>query len=82
MPRYFFHTLDGACIRDEEGEELANVHAARSEALAVFGEILRYQGDEFWETGKFSVIVTDADRRSVVTLTAVAVEGQEEDAGR
>ena len=79
MPRYFFHTLDGVCIEDDQGKMFADVDAAKGEGLAIFGEILRYQGDEFWKTGKFSLVVTDEARRSVVTLTAVAVEGQELD---
>lgn len=70
MPRFFFHTKDGHCVRDAEGEVLTDARAARSEALAVFGEILRYQGDRFFETGEFSVIVTDQDSENVVTLTA------------
>lgn len=70
MPRFFFHTQDGVCVRDEDGEILKDARAARSEALAVLGEILRYQGEEFFETGKFSVIVTDEARAGVVTLTA------------
>lgn len=70
MPRFFFHTQDGICVRDEDGEVLKDARAARSEALAVFGEILRYQGKEFFETGKFSVIVTDEAKAGVFTLTA------------
>jgi len=70
MPRYFFHTENGHCSRDVEGEVLADGKAARAEALAVLGEILRYQGDAFFETGAFSVTVTDENRAEVVKLTA------------
>ncbi|MFT6428225.1 MAG: hypothetical protein ACJAVC_001505, partial [Brevundimonas sp.] len=48
MPRYFFHTQNGDCIRDDQGEELRSVDAAREEAVAVLGEILRYRGASFW----------------------------------
>ncbi|MEW6538095.1 MAG: hypothetical protein AB1448_05835 [Pseudomonadota bacterium] len=72
MPRYFFHTLNGDCVRDEQGEELKNIDAAREEAVAVLGEILRYSGASFWTTGAFSVIVTDAEGQTVVSVTAAA----------
>lgn len=72
MPRYFFHTLNGDCVRDEQGEELKNIDAAREEAVAVLGEILRYRGASFWTTGAFSVIVTDAEGQTVVSVTAAA----------
>jgi hypothetical protein len=49
---------------------LCDGHAARSEALSVFGEILRYQGQAFFETGEFSLIVTDEHRAGVLILTA------------
>lgn len=72
MPRYFFHTQNGDCIRDDQGEELRSVDAAREEAVAVLGEILRYRGASFWTTRAFSVIVTDTDGRTVVSVTASA----------
>lgn len=63
MPRYYFHTENGDRVRDDQGEELADLDAARNEALTVLGEILRYRGSAFWTTGSFSVIVTDAGAR-------------------
>lgn len=72
MPRYFFHTENGDRIRDDQGEDLADVDAARDEALTILGEILRYRGASFWTTRSFSVIVTDADDCVVVSITAKA----------
>lgn len=72
MPRYFFHTQNGDCIRDDQGEELRSVDAAREEAVAVLGEILRYRGASFWTTRAFSVIVTDIEGQTVVSVTASA----------
>ena len=41
MPRYFFHVRDGADVsRDEEGQTLPNVEAARREALSTNREML------------------------------------------
>ena len=72
MPRYFFHTQNGDCVRDDQGEELKGIDAAKEEAVAVLGEILRYRGSSFWTTGAFSIIVTDADGETVVSITAAA----------
>ncbi len=72
MPRYFFHTQNGDCIRDDQGEELKSIDAAREEAVAVLGEILRYRGASFWTTRAFSVIVTDDEGQTVVSVTASA----------
>lgn len=72
MPRYYFHTQNGDRVRDEQGEELADLDAARNEALTVLGEILRYRGSAFWTTGSFSVVVTDAGGEVAFSITAQA----------
>lgn len=72
MPRYYFHTQNGDRVRDDQGEELADLNAARNEALTVLGEILRYRGAAFWTTGSFSVIVTDAKGGVAFSITAEA----------
>ncbi|MBA4808687.1 hypothetical protein [Brevundimonas sp.] len=72
MPHYYFHTENGDRIRDDQGEELPDVEAAREEAVTVLGEILRYRGSAFWTTGSFSVIVTDDAGQAVVSVTARA----------
>jgi hypothetical protein len=42
MPRYFFDTTDtGLSQTDDEGTELADLEAARGEALAMLGGIAR-----------------------------------------
>lgn len=74
MPRYYFHTQNGESVRDDQGEELPSPEAAREEAVVVLGEILRYRGSSFWTTGAFSIIVTDADGGTVVSVTAQASE--------
>ena len=79
MPRYFFHTQNGDVVRDDQGEELHGVEAAREEAVAVLGEILRYRGAAFWATRRFSVVVTDDAGRTVVSITAAASDTPPED---
>ncbi len=78
MPHYFFHTQNGDRVRDELGEDLPDAEAAREEAVTVLGEILRYRGAGFWTTGSFSVIVTDAEGRTVVSVTARASDAAPE----
>ena len=78
MPRYFFHTENGDRIRDDQGEERADADTARTEAVTILGEILRYRGASFWTTGAFSVVVTDADGCTVVSVTAKASEAAPE----
>jgi len=78
LPHFYFHTKNGDCIRDDQGEDLPDVEAAREEAVTVLGEILRYRGAAFWETASFSVIVTDADGRTVVSVTARASDAAPE----
>ena len=41
MPRYFFHVQDGKDIPDTEGTVLADHKAARIEAIATSGAMLR-----------------------------------------
>jgi len=78
LPHFYFHTENGDCIQDDQGEDLPDVDAAREEAVAVLGEILRYRGAAFWETASFSVIVTDSDGRTVVSVTAKASDAPPE----
>lgn len=75
MPRYFFHTENGEPIRDESGHELPNADAARSEAVATMGEMLRDRARDFWITGRFQVTVCDASGEAIVVLSTEAEPG-------
>ena len=44
MPRYHFNLYDGREILDHEGTDLADLQAARDEALRFVGELLIYEG--------------------------------------
>lgn len=70
MPRYFFHTLDGRCLRDREGEILADPATAEREALRIMGEILRDSSAGFPEASEFSVLCTDGQGDVVAGFTA------------
>jgi hypothetical protein len=43
MPRYFFHIHEEVAVRDEEGIELADVAAARRQAIAGARDIMSEQ---------------------------------------
>lgn len=68
MMRYFFHVRDGKNIPDEEGTELADDEAARSEAIAASAEMMGDLGRKFWEGGAWEMQVVDETGREVVTL--------------
>ena len=59
MPRFHFHTEDGAAYSDEEGIELAGMSDARLQAVRMLGEMLRERPDKFWEDGGLVLTVTD-----------------------
>lgn len=72
MPRYHFHAADGEPYRDDEGEELPGLEAAKAVALDVLTEILPMKAADFWRSGIFTVSVKDGQGRMVATLTATA----------
>lgn len=73
MPRYYFNTVDGQSYPDEEGTELPDLRAARTEAARVVGELLKEQPDDLWRTGRLRLDVTDESGRSVLVLEVCLV---------
>jgi hypothetical protein len=62
MPRFFFDISSGADVadvRDEEGEELEGLNAARIVAVRLSGEILRDYPDRFWSVGEWNCTCRD-----------------------
>jgi hypothetical protein len=58
VPRYFFHIRDGKDIRDREGTLLPDAKAARVEAIATGGVILRDLAN-YWDGTEWQMNVTD-----------------------
>ena len=73
MPRFFFHVADSVLVPDEEGTELADLAAARVEAVTVAGAMLRDHAPEFWNSGEWKVIVTDEDRLILFSICCQAL---------
>jgi hypothetical protein len=67
MPQYFFHTQDGVRFTDDEETSLADLTAARDEAVKIMAQLVEHEPSAFWETGSFSVTVTD--ERGLILLT-------------
>ena len=74
MPRYFFHVGESAGGLDSEGMELPDHNAARIEAAATMGELLRDKAGEFWDSKAMKLIVTDKSGLILFVLDLSAVE--------
>ena len=69
MPRYFFDTHDGGHFRDDEGSDLADVAAARLEAMRALPEISRFAIPEDGDNQAYIVLVRDESGAVVYTAT-------------
>ena len=77
MPRYFFHLADGAYTPDTEGTDLPDERAARTNAIAYMGEILKEDPNLLGNSGAFRIEVTDeagALRYSLVTMAITPIQ--------
>lgn len=76
MPRYFFHVQDGKILPDTEGTELPDLTAARDEATAASGEILKgFEGSAaFWVGDDWTMTVTDEVGKALLTLRFSGVQ--------
>ncbi len=70
MPRYYFHIHDGSDFPDTEGTELADLTAARDEAVRISGAVIRELGPSFWEhaMGEWRLEVVDESGRVILRL--------------
>lgn len=59
MARYFIDIFDGETVVDEDGEEFADLDAARMAALRTLTETLGSREKRFWSDGSLSVQVRD-----------------------
>ena len=59
MPRFHFNVRDGVSIDDLVGTDLADIYAARLEAVRFSGEVLKDNADTFWVRHEWRVEVTD-----------------------
>ena len=74
MPRFFFHVHDGKNIRDDEGEELPHLQAARVEAIALAGRIVSNEAERIGLGEDWSMDVMDENGRLVFQPALLVVE--------
>ncbi|WP_423794589.1 DUF6894 family protein [Methylobacterium durans] len=69
MPRYFFHIDEGRHHTDAVGVELADLNAARREALRVIGELMidNALGD-IWSGREWVMTVADEASRELFSI--------------
>jgi hypothetical protein len=72
MPRYHFHVADGRDYPDLQGTELADLAAARHEALRFTGALLSQPEHDFWNGEDWSMRVTDERDLTLFTLNFCA----------
>lgn len=72
MPRYYFHAANGAQIRDEDGEDLNDLDAAKAVATSVMSELLLMRRQNLWDDGPLIVTVADETGNRVACLTTTA----------
>ncbi|SOB87441.1 hypothetical protein SAMN06297144_2573 [Sphingomonas guangdongensis] len=75
MLRYFFYIRDGQTFVDLQGTELADIHAAKREAVQFAGHLLSDQPDTAWDGTKWVLRVTDANDLTLFSLTFFATDG-------
>ena len=68
MPRYFFHVHDGSDRPDHEGTECPDVETARSQAVSLLGEMVRYLDGRFWRHPEWRLNVVDETGATVCEL--------------
>lgn len=69
MPRYFFHIDEGRRHSDTSGVELADLEAARREALKIIGELMIDNAmGGIWSGREWVMTVADEAGRELFTI--------------
>jgi hypothetical protein len=68
MSLYYFNIKDGSTTLDDEGHELADLSAARREAVETAGRILADSEDHLWNGEPWCMWVTDQPSGGGTTL--------------
>jgi hypothetical protein len=76
LPRFHFHIQDGRSLPDREGTDLEDLPAARLEAIRTAGRLLEDDPGEFWDSGEWKMVVTDAQGEPLFTLAFYAQNNQ------
>ena len=74
MSRYFFHVHDGTDVPDLQGTELADLKAARGEALRYAGHLLADKPETFWSCTEWTMRVANDNDLTLFELTFFACD--------
>jgi hypothetical protein len=74
MARYYFHIEDGSAILDDLGMELASLAEAKCEAVRYAGSLICDHAGEFWNSGDWTMTVTNEAGVSLFSLALVGTE--------
>ena len=71
MARYFFNLEH---VADKQGLELDSLADAKCAAARLAGKLICAAAEDFWDTGEFSMSVTDESGLVLFTLIMSAIE--------
>ena len=74
MAHFFFEIHNGSFIADDEGQELADIAAARTHALRYAGQVIADEAHRVSELTEWRLEVVDADRQPVFALHLFAID--------
>ena len=77
MPRYYFDTLDGEAVIDQDGEVLAGRASAREIAIRIASEMTLGKAPHIWSGDPFKVVLRDEDGKTIGALTVTATQEPE-----
>jgi hypothetical protein len=68
VPRYFFHVTDGTGQTDDGGRVLADLAAAKCEAVKYAGDLICGASERFWDEAEWHMTVADETGLTLFTL--------------
>lgn len=69
MPWFFFHVINGEFIPDANGIECQTGEDVKRRAVKIAGEMLRDQGYQLWNTGRYDMYVVDEKNKTQLKLS-------------
>ncbi|MGV9010707.1 DUF6894 family protein [Brevundimonas sp.] len=72
MPRYYFDTLDGEAMIDQDGEMAPDNRSARDIATKIVSEMTPGKAPHIWAGEPFKVVLRDEGGKTIGTLTVTA----------
>jgi hypothetical protein len=73
MARFHFHTDDGKSVCDRQGAELADLDAARLQAVRLTAAMMQDEPEELWREQCLVMTVTDDAGLTLFTVNVMIV---------